>query len=212
MADADPAPGAPTNEPAPGAPAPTNSPAPGASAVDPDAPVDIDKLPANVQNMIKGLRSEAANARTSAKSKAADQARTELMQQVSQALGLSEPAADPQQLSDQLASTQLAEAEARVELVVFRTAQRLGADADRLLDSRAFVEQVNDLPDEQFDTKLQELIRSRLESDPSLRSGGGGAPTTGSRPVEALRSGGAPAAGDTPADMNEWMRGRTGRK
>lgn len=194
------APGAPQNE-TPGVPNPTN---PVASA-DPaaDDPVDVSSLPANVQNLINGLRREAASARTKAKQAAAEQARAELMQQISQALGLSEPAADPEQLSEQLASTQLAEAAARTELDIFRTATRLGADAERLLDSRRFVQEVNDLPDEGFQQALEELIRKRLDVDPTLRVG---APPATTRPVETLRSGSAPAGGDVPIDPDTWLR------
>lgn len=207
MAETDAAPGASTADPAPGAPARGD----GAAAVDPMTPVDVESLPANVQNLITSLRQEAGAARNRAKANAAEQARSEVMQQVSQALGLTEPAADPQQLTEQLASTRLAEAEARAELQVTRTALRLGADAERLLDSRAFIEQVNGLSEERFDAELERLIRQRLDADPQMRVGGGSV-ANGRRPVEALQSGSAPAGGSAPADMDEWMRGRVARR
>lgn len=210
------------NEPAPGAPAPTNSdPAPGApggsaapAAPEPNDPVDVASLPPNVQHLIGQLRQEAGSSRTKAKATAAEQARGEIMQQISEALGLTEPAADPQELTDQLASTQLAEAAARAELDVYRTAVRLGADADRLLDSRQFVEQINDLPDEKFGEHLEALVQRRLKADPSLRQGaGGGSPADGQRPQERLTpvplEGDAKGAGDR-TDMNAWMRSRAG--
>jgi len=201
----EPAPGATAQpETAPGAPPPT-PPAPGAPA----GPVDINTLPAQVQDYIKQLRDEAGSSRTRAKASAAEQARAEVLQQISRAIGLTEDVTDPEVLGEQLAATQLAEAGARLELDVFRTAVRLGVDADRLLDSRRFAEEVDALPAENFDQHLQTLITTWATRDPSLRAGGAAA--TPGRPVEALRSGALPAGEPATVDPNEWMRRRASR-
>jgi hypothetical protein len=189
-------------EPAPGAPtepttAPTAEPAePTEPGPDPNAPVDIESLPANVQNLIKKARSEAASARVTAKEKAAQEAREQLLGQIAEALGLEEPPLDPAELAGQLESTRSDAAAARLELDVYRTALKLGADADKLLDSMAFRTAVDDLPDdlpdENFSDALKELIRQRVDADPSLRLAAAPA-GGGSQPVTALRPGTLPA-------------------
>lgn len=200
------APGAPA-DPAPTAP--TSTPVtPPSAGPDPTDPVDVASLPANVQHLIADLRKRAGAARTTAKAKAADEARTELLGQISQALGLQEAPADPAALADQLASTRLAEASARLELDVYRTAQRMGVDGERLLDSRRFADAVDALPDEGFDAALKQLITEWADKDPSLR-GGGPAPV-GRRPVENLRSGALPAGNSVAFDPDAWIRQQAG--
>ncbi len=209
MTSPTPAPGAPT-DPAPTAPtsAPATTPTAGP---DPNAPVDVASLPANVQQLISKLRGEAGAARTQAKTKAAEDARAELMQQISTALGLQEAPADPAILADQLASTRLAEASTRLEYNVFRTAlDMVGlAGAKRLLDSRSFADAVDELPDEDFDDALKALIEKRATEDPALSAGGAAAPA-GRRPVENLRSGALPASDSGAFDPDSWIRRQAG--
>jgi hypothetical protein len=81
----------------------------------------------------------------------------------------------------------LADAEsARVELRVWRTAAKLGADPERLLDSRRFADAVNDLPDEDFDNQLEALIKKWAGDYPAPQRTpdfDGGARTSASKPT-----------------------------
>jgi hypothetical protein len=92
---------------------------------------------------IERLRRENGAARTTAKQQAAEEARSELAQQIGKALGLvkDEPV-DPAVLTDQLTASQAAAKSAQIELAVFRAATVTDADASALLDSRAFLEKV----------------------------------------------------------------------
>lgn len=195
MTEPMPAPGAPEDNPA------TTTP----DGPDPNEPVDVASLPPNVQNLISGLRKEAAGSRSSAKAKAAEEARTELMQQISQALGLTDTPNDPAVLTEQLTAAQAAAADAQLESTVFRRAYSLGVNGDRLLDSLTFRQAVDDLPDEGFEEALAALINQWADKDPSLRTNGA-QPTAGRRPVENLRSGALPASQTEAVDANQWLR------
>lgn len=187
-------------EPVPGAPTepttapPVDQPQPTDPGLDPHAPVDIDSLPPNVKSLITNLRKEAGASRTNAKTKAAEEAKAELWSQITQALGVEEQPADPAALAEQLQSTQAAEASARLEYDVYRRAVRLGVNAERLLDSLAFREEVDAIDaDADFMAEVEKLIKARLDADPALRANGAAAATS-HRPVEALQPGAMPNA------------------
>lgn len=193
----EPAPGAPT-EPATEPPA---DPPPTDPGQDPNAPVDIDSLPVNVQQLIKKTRGEAAAARTGAKEKAAAEAREQLLGQIAEALGMKEAPPDAATLAAQLEHADTAANSALLELDVYRTALRLGADAERLLDSMAFRTAVDALEDgDGFDAALKALIGQRLEADPGLRIGGPPPATPSRQPVTALRPGTLPNAPEPTLD------------
>jgi hypothetical protein len=204
---AEPTPGAAAQPaPAPGAPAPTTP-----SGQDPNEPVDVAALPANVQHLITSLRNEASASRTSAKTRAAEHARAEILSQIGSALGLGEDATpDPARLAEQLQQTRTDAASARLELDVYRTAHRLGADADRLLDSRRFAEEVDQLdPDKPFGPQIEALIKQWVERDSCLRQQ---PPPDPYRPVESLKPGALPAGETGQFDMNEFMRRHSARR
>ncbi|MGW8988714.1 hypothetical protein ACWGRF_02065 [Streptomyces zhihengii] len=180
------------NEPDPNAaptpPAPGTPPTPTPPAVPPTpAPPagghgeDINSLPAWAQKALTDARAEAGKSRTVAKQNAADQARAELVEQFAQVLGIGTekpPTADElaAQLRDTTARSDAAEeraAAAAIELHVYRTAARLGADAEALLDSRAFCDAVDDLDPSDpaaFNTAVQAAIETALTNNPRLRA------------------------------------------
>ncbi len=137
------------------------------------------------------------------RAKASETVRTEVLQQISQALGLTEAPADPKALADQLSTTQQAVADARLELDVYRRATGMGVNAAKLLDSMSFRSAVDELPDEGFDAALEKLITQWADKDPSLRASGASA---GRRPVENLRSAALPEAQPTAIDVDAWIR------
>jgi len=159
----------PAVEPTPGAtapaPAPQSTPAPQPappSGPDPNEPVDVAGLPANVQNLIKTLRDEAAKSRTDAKATAAA-ARNDIVTQVAKALGLQGDQATPEQLAAQLEAARDGQWATAVENQVLRLAPSADV-AEKLLDSRKFIDSLDDLVDldpwsDEFRTQLQAKVQ-----------------------------------------------------
>lgn len=188
----------------------------------PEQPADGDEsaLPPWAQKALKDARAEAGKARTVAKANAANEARQQLAQDIGKALGLFDDNADepptPEELTEQLRESrgQLTSAQeqavsAAIELSVYRTAAGLGANADRLLDSRAFCDEIDGIdvdPSDRtaFAEAVKERITAALERDPSLRaqtagrSGGDMGAGVGDQPPSIeKRIAEAQAAGDT---------------
>jgi hypothetical protein len=141
------------------------------------------------------------------RTRAAETVRTEVLSQISQALGLADTPDDPQALAEQLSAAQEAVADAQLEYDVFKRAVAAGVDANRLLDSLSFRKAVDDLPDDGFEEALDKLIAQWADRDPSLRAG---RPAVSTRPVENLRSGALPASDQAPVDADAWIRRMAG--
>jgi hypothetical protein len=146
---------------APGAPADKPDPEPA------DDPQDVKSLPDWAQKALKKARSDAGNARTTAKQQAAEEARTQLMAEISKTLGLNtdgEPTVED--LAKQLEERQTrideleaAQTEHAYEKVVRSAATTANADADALLDSTSFLADVQDeLPDEFTDADMAKAV------------------------------------------------------
>jgi hypothetical protein len=152
-----------------------------------DGEGDISKLPAFAQKIIRDLRGEAAGHRTKARDAEGKVSEAEAKHQatldaIAKAAGLKpdDGPPDPAKLAQQLQQSQTeiqsareAEAAARIELQVYRTAQRLGADADRLLDSRTFCDAIDALDPKDaadFASQVEAKIGEYLEKDPTLRA------------------------------------------
>lgn len=145
---------------------------------------DVGSLPDWAQKIITDARADAAKARTTAKQQAADDARSSLAQQIGKALGLVQDDAPltPEQLQQQLAEAQQQGTTAQeqalanaIELSVYRTAQTLGANADALLDSRAFCDGIDALdvdPADRaaFEAAVTERVNAALIANPTLRN------------------------------------------
>ncbi|NUK22064.1 hypothetical protein [Streptomyces lunaelactis] len=143
----------------------------------------VDSLPEPVAKVIREAREEAGKARTVAKQNAAAEARQQMAQDIGKALGLVEgdKAPTPEELTTQLRDSQTAitsaqeqAAAAAIELHVYKTAARLGADADALLDSRAFCDTIDALDPgqapEQFNGAVQQAIEAALHRNPGMRA------------------------------------------
>lgn len=103
-----------------------------------DGEIDLSNLPEAAQRYIASLRNEAGKARTNAKAQAAQEATDSVVQKIGKALGLIEDdkPKTPEQLAQELASSQADGVQARVELAVHKAASKAGLDADALLDSK----------------------------------------------------------------------------
>lgn len=208
----------PPTPPTPAPPAPVAPPTPQPPAAPPtgQAPAaeDVASLPAWAQKALTDARAEAAKARTGAKEQAAKEAREALLRQLS---GDANEPLTPEQLQQQLTearttgtAAQQQAAAAAIELAVYRTAQRAGANADALLDSRAFCDQIDALDIDPTDTAaftaaVTEKVNAALAANPALRAGpgvprsggdigggggsGDGATTLAARIEEAQKSG-----------------------
>lgn len=190
--------GQPINEepPVPATP-PAGPPAPGAPPANGGTPTgtdrwagfqwdgNVDNLPTDVAKVIRDARADAGKERTSAKATAAQEARTGLVQDIGKALGLvnDNVPLTAEQLKEQLGQYQQERDEsdaqaaaAQVELQVFRRASALGANAEKLLDSRTFCDKIDNLQPRnlaEFGTMLDAEIAAAVKQDPTLRAGGG---------------------------------------
>lgn len=169
--------------PAPAAPAPDASPAPAPdapSAPAPDAPPaqpaepagKVEELPAWAQKLISDTRTEAAQHRTG--KTAAEQKQADLMEGLAKVLGLKqdEPL-DPAKLQQTVSEKDAALRARDVELAAWQAADRAGAKAAALLDSRSFVETVSKLDPaaDDFTTKLDAAVKAAVDANPLLKAG-----------------------------------------
>ncbi|MEV4245235.1 hypothetical protein AB0J63_17690 [Streptosporangium canum] len=163
---------------------------------------DVASLPDFAQKLIRDLRTEAASSRTNAKQQAAQEARQDLAQQIGKALGLvkDDQPADPAQLANQIGDLSGQNKALTTELAVYKAAAKVGADAGKLTDSRAFLAQLDKLDPsaEGFTSKLSDAIKKALADNPQYRTDGQApAPRGGSEPP------GRPGAAGKAANLTD---------
>lgn len=158
-------------------PAPGDDPASGSGPAPADPPPGdgLPDDPAALKAMIADLRKENGAARTTAKAKAADEARTQLVTELGKALGLvkdGDNAPTAEQLAAQGQASQAEARQAKVELAVFRTAGTHQGDPNALLDSRAFLAKVADLDpaDGEFQAKVDAAVKVAVAENPKLKA------------------------------------------
>ncbi|MEU6279738.1 hypothetical protein [Streptomyces sp. NPDC047028] len=133
---------------------------------------------ARLQKELKQANADAGKARTNAKKAAADEARTEIVQELGKAIGLikddKDAPPDPAALTAQIEKATAAHRETAVELAVYRGAPKHGADPDALTDSRAFLKSIADLDpaDEEFTKKVNTAIKQAVADNPKLKAAG----------------------------------------
>ncbi|WP_424862108.1 hypothetical protein [Streptomyces sp. MMS24-I29] len=179
---------------------------PKASTTDEDPAATIARLTSE----LSAARAEAGKTRVTAKQKAADDARASLAQDIGKALGLikdDSAAPDPAQLTQQLAAEQAKARANAVELAAYKAAQTEGANATRLLNSRAFAERLADLDPaaDDFTTKLKAAIKAEVDTDPGLYRTGPTGPAKGGADF-----GGNGPAEKKPATLHDAIAARLG--
>lgn len=188
-------------EPEPGAPVDT-PPEPGAptdapSTTPPVEPSDLPDDPQALKAEIARLRKENGAARTGAKTKAAADARAELVKEFADKLGLADTTPDPDALVRQLSESQQDAALVALEHQTYRAAVRIGGPelADRLLDSISFRDQVDAIDGDDFETQLVALIQAEADRAGTKPRTPAPDPTQGAR--------GGTAAPDLDAQIKE---------
>lgn len=172
---------------------------PGAQPQQPPATgkTDLASLPADVQKLVADLRAENAQRRTEGQKVAA----------VLKALGLTpdgtEAPPDPAAVAAQVEQAQAAAWTNAVELATWRAATAAGADAERLLDSRAFIDSLDafvgdDPGTPEFRTKLAGHINAYIGKNPAFK-----APTTTSPGRSGPPVGGGTNSGGRPSNLRE---------
>ncbi|MFF4672294.1 hypothetical protein ACFY1C_20955 [Streptomyces sp. NPDC001279] len=175
----------------------------GTSGEDPAATI------ARLTAELSAARAEAGKTRVTAKQKAADDARASLAQDIGKALGLinDDMPADPAQLTQQLAAEQAKARANAIELAAYKAAQTEGANAARLLNSRAFAERLADLDPaaDDFTTTLKAAITAEVDTDPGLYRTGPTGPAKGGADF-----GGSGPAEKKPATLHDAIAARLG--
>lgn len=194
---------APTPPAAPGAPAdggpaglaptttqPQQAPAtaPGAQTQTP-AKTDLSTLPADVRKVIEDLRTEAAKHRTDGQTaKQAAEAEKQRVSAVLKALGLNadgtDAPADPAALAAQIQEAQAVAWTNAVELSVVRSTLAVGANAEALLDSRAFIDSLDQFVDDdpnsgEFKKKIADHVKSYVDKHPTFKAAAPGPARSG---------------------------------
>jgi hypothetical protein len=202
----DPAPDGATPPAPPAQPAPTPKPPangqqdaqPAGASDDDDTPIRFEDLDPRTQKHVKGLRAEAATHRqereaAEARAKAAEEQKNAVLA----ALGLkpdgSDADPDPAALQNTLEATRSETAATRRENLVLRVAPALGANVDRMLDSRSFLAKLEALGSEPARDAVETLNRETLAQDASLKSA----------PAPASSSGGTTHTGTTPSGQRK---------
>jgi hypothetical protein len=161
----------------PGAPAggvvePPAAPVPAPPApVEPAPAANVWDDPAAARAEIEKLRRENGADRVNAKTAAAEEARTELLQK----LGLTKDGADkpdPDALAKDLASARETAKETSIKLAVYRAAAANKANPDALLDSASFLAKVRTLDPTgaDFATQVNDAITAAVTSNPILKA------------------------------------------
>ncbi|MFJ1858747.1 hypothetical protein ACIOHA_15730 [Streptomyces anulatus] len=171
---------------------------------------------ARLQKELKAANGESAKARTTAKKAAADEARTEIVQELGKALGLIKDddkdatPPDPAALTAKIEQATAAHRETAVELAVYRGAGKYGADPDALTDSRAFLNSIKGLDpsDDGFSKAVSAAIKKAVEDNPKLKTGS----QAPDRSAGDFNGGTGDGDGSDPTDIDEIRKARRKRR
>ncbi|QAX92768.1 hypothetical protein SEA_AUSTINTATIOUS_6 [Streptomyces phage Austintatious] len=157
-------------------PNPTPTPAPAAPAPGEDPAATIARL----QNELSRARAEAGNQRVTAKHRAADDARTDLVKQLMAVIDpdAADKPATPEQLTQQLTAQQARTRSAELRLAVYSLAPAAGGDPMALADSRAFADATANI-DPADTAAVTAAITAAVAANPRLAAQQAGPPRGG---------------------------------
>ncbi|HWB35808.1 MAG TPA: hypothetical protein VHA75_07275 [Rugosimonospora sp.] len=188
MPENDPTPAAPANTPAPpaapepGAPTPATPPAPAPAPFDPAS-----LTPEAKRYLDEQIAAADKKARTTSKENAANEARTALLAEIAEKLGLAQGddgPPDPAKLTEQIEAQQAALWKSDTEKQILRLGARAGIDADALMDSSrgmdALAEALDKRPDitdldpngAEFARELERALGEVAEQFPRFKTAG----------------------------------------
>jgi hypothetical protein len=180
----------------------------------------VASLPEWAQTLIRNTRDDAARERTTARENAAAAARTEVTQQLAQALGITPAgqAPDPVALQAQIVEREDQLKRERVENAAYRVATRHGADPDALLDSRAFLADAHQLDPgaADFATRLDAAVTAAVTANPKIKAvvapaGSAAPPPFAPNPAQAAGNGSPPQTSTVQAGRDLYRQKHAGR-
>ncbi len=131
----------------------------------------VESLPQGAQDLIKQLRGENAAKRTAAKA-AEDEAQAKIAAAL-KALGIETGTEDPVKAAEQAKAERDAQAEtaraAQVQLAIYKSAAKAGADPEALLDSNSFLASLNGL-DPNDSKAVEAAIKTAIDTNPKLKA------------------------------------------
>lgn len=131
----------------------------------------IEQLPPDIQEYISQLRSENAERRTQnnrlkEENQAATTSQENLIHKLQNVLGIqTDDQPTVESLTEQVAQYAKAEKQARLEFAIWRTAEKLGANAATLLDSKTFSKSLDGI-DPQDDDAIETVIKETMKTNP----------------------------------------------
>lgn len=146
-------------------PAGTTPPAGGTPPAAPPAAEKVEDLPAWAQKIITDARKDAGDNRTG---KTAAEQQLAAIQKALNPEAKAGDKPDPEQLAKDLATRDAEALSAKRELAVFKAAGKQGADADALLDSRAFLAKIADI-DPAKTADIVKAIEDAVKENPKLK-------------------------------------------
>lgn len=167
----------------------------------PNGDFDPDKASRLIENLKGDLASEKEKRASSDK----------LLAQMAQKLGIDvNGKPDPDQLQQTITTREGELKQSRIENAILRSAPKLDADMDALLDSRTFLAQLDDLDpaDKTFAANVEKAIKAAIEANPRLKKASSGDANGGQG--DAKTGGQAPprtGAGDfngSPGGNRQW--------
>lgn len=175
--------------------APAVTPAPAASAETPEQTI------ARLTTELTAARGEAGKTRVNAKQAAADEARTELAQQIGKALGLvkDDTPVDPAKLTADLAAVGTENATLKTQNAALLAAVTLGANPVALLDSNSFLKSLEGLAPTDSE-KITAAINAAITSNPALKTTAPAAPVVPKSGPEITGGPGGPSKPTTLED------------
>lgn len=150
----------------------------------------VEDLPEWAQRIVRGAREEAAESRT--KKNTAEQQLADLVGKIGQAFGLKDDdTKDPEKLAQDLTAERERSRQATVQLAVYRAAAQHEADPAALLDSRSFLDSLNDLDPaaDDFGTRVGTRIADAVSKNARLKASNPGGTAGGGRDMGQGRQG-----------------------
>lgn len=161
---------------------------------------DVSQLPEWAQAELRQARADAGRSRNQARQQAADQARTEVVDQIAKALGLKpDDNQDPAKLAAEVAGERAARIAAERRAAVLEAADALDVRGSRLTDSLAFLRSIEEFDPTKDGDKIRAAVEKAAADDATLKRG----------PAVVKMTGDQPPGGTAPEPDTSKLKGQT---